>query len=69
MQMREMNRMAIWMSRLSPTGLLLGACLFAASLTPSLVPRDFLLQGVLGGFAFCAGILGWQGWANPVVFP
>ena len=47
--------MANWMSRLSPTGLLLGACLFAASLTPSLVPRDFLFQGVLGGCAFALG--------------
>lgn len=42
-------------SRLSAIGLLLGACLFAASLTPSLVPRDFLFQGVLGGFAFALG--------------
>ncbi len=47
--------MVLWMSRLSASGLLLGACLFAASLTPSLVPRDFLFQGVLGGFAFALG--------------
>jgi uncharacterized membrane protein len=36
-------------------GLLLGALFFAASLTPSLVPRTFVLQGVLGGVCFALG--------------
>ncbi len=36
-------------------GLILGALLFAASLTPSLIPRNQVVQGVLSGFAFGAG--------------
>ncbi|WP_201455739.1 alpha/beta hydrolase [Tropicimonas marinistellae] len=39
----------------SSIGLLFGAVLFAASLTPSLIPRSFLLQGVLGGVCLAAG--------------
>ena len=37
------------------SGLLLGTLFFAASLTPSLVPRTALMQGVLSGVAFAAG--------------
>jgi len=33
-------------------GLFLGALGFAASLTPSLIPRNYIVQGVLSGFAF-----------------
>lgn len=40
---------------MSGSGLLLGALFFAASLTPSLVPRGFLLQGGLGGACFSIG--------------
>ena len=36
-------------------GIALGLTLFAASLTPSLVPRAALLQGVLGGAVFAVG--------------
>lgn len=36
-------------------GLLLGALFFAASLTPTLLPRNFVSQGVLSGCAFAAG--------------
>lgn len=36
-------------------GLWLGTIFFAASLTPSLIPRDALLQGLLSGIAFAAG--------------
>jgi uncharacterized membrane protein len=36
-------------------GLLLGLTMFAASLTPSLVPRAALLQGLLGGTLFAFG--------------
>ena len=39
----------------SPAGLILGALFFAASLTPSLVPRPPLIQGALGGVALAAG--------------
>jgi uncharacterized membrane protein len=41
-----------WFSGL---GLLLGALFFAGSLTPSLIPRTFELQGVLGGVSFALG--------------
>ncbi|AYG62634.1 alpha/beta-hydrolase family protein [Rhizobium jaguaris] len=40
---------------LSWLGLLLGAILFASALTPTLVPRDWLPQGVLAGLCFSVG--------------
>ncbi len=40
---------------LSGIGLALGTFLFAASLTPTLVPRTALTQGVLGGVCFAIG--------------
>src|SRR5262245_60102614 len=39
----------------STSGLPLGTLFFAASLTPSLLPRSFLTQGVLSGFSLAAG--------------
>jgi len=39
----------------SAAGLILGALFWAAALTPSLVPRDGLLQGAIGGLCFSAG--------------
>lgn len=39
----------------SPAGLLLGTLFFAASLTPSLVPRGTLIQGALSGLAISIG--------------
>jgi uncharacterized membrane protein len=39
----------------SAAGLLAAAIFFAASLTPSLVPRTFALQGVLSGLSLAAG--------------
>jgi uncharacterized membrane protein len=44
----------LWQS-LSTSGLLLGTLFFAASLTPSLLPRSYLTQGVLSGFSLAAG--------------
>ena len=44
----------LWRS-LSTVGLLAGTLFFAASFTPSLVPRAYLVQGVLAGVAFGAG--------------
>jgi uncharacterized membrane protein len=44
----------LWRS-LSGTGLLLGTLFFAASLTPSLIPRNYLTQGALGGGVFAIG--------------
>jgi uncharacterized membrane protein len=40
-----------------PAGILLAAMFFSASLTPSLIPRDPLLQGVLGG---AVGAIGFE---------
>lgn len=37
------------------TGLWLGTLFFAASLTPSLIPRDAAFQGILSGIAFTLG--------------
>lgn len=45
---------AFWRS-LSGPGLLIGAAFFAASLTPSLIPRGFLMQGILAGLCFAIG--------------
>src|SRR5215831_12304612 len=45
---------ALWHS-FSTCGLLLGTLFFAVSLTPSLLPRSFLTQGVLAGFSLAAG--------------
>lgn len=39
----------------SGSGTLVGCVFFAASLTPSLVPRDALMQGVIGGAVFAIG--------------
>jgi uncharacterized membrane protein len=44
-----------WGRNLSGIGLALGTFLFAASLTPTLVPRTALTQGVLGGVCFAVG--------------
>ncbi len=40
---------------LSGVGLLLGAVFFAAALTPSLIPRQYLTQGALAGGCFAIG--------------
>ncbi len=45
---------SLWRS-FSGLGLMIGALFLAASLTPSLIPRSFLLQGVLGGVCFAIG--------------
>lgn len=41
--------------KLSGVGLLLGTFFFAASLTPSLIPRTYVMQGLLAGVSFAAG--------------
>ncbi|MGJ4116650.1 alpha/beta hydrolase [Corynebacterium macclintockiae] len=40
-----------WEAHVDPGGVLVGALLFAASLTPSLLPRDWLFQGVVAGIS------------------
>lgn len=42
-------------SNLCTIGLLLGTVLFALSLTPSLLPRPFVVQGLLSGLSLAAG--------------
>lgn len=49
------RRIAQLWRTLSVTGVLVGTLFFAASLTPSLVPRPFGMQGVLSGFSLAAG--------------
>ena len=44
----------LWRS-LSAIGLVLGTLFFAAALTRSLVPRSYLIQGLLSGFSFSVG--------------
>ncbi len=56
----------LWQS-FSGLGVLVGAVFFAASLTPSLIPRTATMQGVLGGVSFTAGyalgvLLLWLWW-------
>ena len=43
--------------RIAVSPLLLGLVFFSASLTPSLIPRDWLIQGVLAGFATAIGYM------------
>lgn len=60
-----------WLLRLeklfSTPGLLTATLFFAASLTPSLIPRTYLMQGVLSGVSlsvgYAAGVLGQWLWA------
>jgi Alpha/beta-hydrolase family N-terminus len=47
-------RIGLWHS-FSTSGLLLGTVFFATSLTPTLLPRSFLTQGVLSGCSLAAG--------------
>ncbi|MET4045671.1 alpha/beta-hydrolase family protein [Bradyrhizobium sp. RT6a] len=44
-----------YVASLSGVGLALGALFFAAALTPTLVPRSYLIQGVLAGTCFAIG--------------
>jgi len=46
-----------FMRSLSGIGLVLGVLFFAAALTPTLVPRTYVIQGVLAGAAFASGYL------------
>lgn len=63
-------------NRFCATGLILGTLFFAGALTPSLVPRTGILQGVLGGLSFAAGYglgallsAGWQALQLPQAGP
>ena len=52
--MKDYWLVRFWYS-FSTTGLLLATLFFAASLTPSLLPRTYLTQGVLSGCSLAAG--------------
>lgn len=54
---RIMQMAATGLRSFCTTGLVLGTLFFAASLTPSLIPRGATVQGVLGGAAFAFGYL------------
>jgi len=63
MIMKSAWLLRLWRS-LSDVGLFLGTLFFVASLTPTLIPRTYVTQGVLSGFCFWAGYgigaaLGW----------
>lgn len=47
---------------LSGVGLMLGALFFAAALTPTLIPRNYLTQGALAGGCFAIGYLAGLSW-------
>jgi uncharacterized membrane protein len=54
------KKISAWVVReqilsLCGVGIVLGVLLFAASLTPTLVPRSYLTQGVLAGTCFAIG--------------
>ena len=51
----KIKHLDLFRRSLSTTGLLVGTLLFATSLSPSLVPRPFLMQALLSGVAFSAG--------------
>jgi uncharacterized membrane protein len=44
-----------WFQSLSGVGIVLGTVFFAAALTPTLVPRSYLTQGILAGGCFAIG--------------
>jgi uncharacterized membrane protein len=56
---RQMER---FLRSLSGVGLSLGVFFFAAALTPTLVPRTYVTQGLLAGAAFAAGYAIGVGW-------
>src|SRR5699024_12137613 len=51
---------------LTTSGILLGTLFFVFSLTPSLLPRTNIMQGLISGFAFASGyglgVFGWWLW-------
>ena len=61
--------------RPDPAGLVLGSVFFVLALTPSLIPRDILFQGVACGLCAATGYLGgvwlswnWRTWVSKVVW-
>src|SRR5699024_1185411 len=56
----------IFKRKLTTSGMLLGTLFFAFSMTPSLLPRTNIMQGLISGFAFASGyglgVFGWWLW-------
>jgi uncharacterized membrane protein len=50
-----MRAISSWLYSLSAIGIVLGTLFFAAALTPTLVPRNALTQGILAGGCFAIG--------------
>lgn len=66
-QTRERHPFYVWawsLVRLDFVGIALGALLFCLSLTPSLLPRDWLFQGLIGGLnaaiGYGIGVFAWR---------
>lgn len=60
LDMKKSSFARSFISSLSLAGVAMGLFLFAASLTPSLIPRPFQVQGVLSGVVFMTGYgVGW----------
>lgn len=53
--MKLMRHATEFLKRFSVVGLLVGTVFFAFSLTPSLLPRTFVVQGLISGLSFAAG--------------
>lgn len=53
----KMNYLHKFIGSFSVIGLILGLVFFCISLTPSLLPRNFIVQGVLSGVVFSAGYI------------
>lgn len=51
----QRQRIILYLMRFSGVGLVLGTLFFAFSLTPSLVPRPLIAQGIVSGLSFTAG--------------
>ncbi len=70
---KERNLIKIFSTRLSAAGTIVGALFFALSLSPSMLPRGFVMQGVVSGlsviFGYAAAVAGswlWQFLELPV---
>ena len=66
-QTRERHPLYVWawsLVRLDFVGIAFGALFFCLSLTPSLLPRDWLFQGLIGGLnaaiGYGIGVFGWR---------
>ncbi|AZA09651.1 alpha/beta hydrolase [Corynebacterium pseudopelargi] len=75
---RASNRAQVFWDRLHPdtVGLLVGTMFFALALTPSLLPRDALYQGVVCGLCAATGYLigvfarwNWNAWIQEFLLP